>query len=84
MDNGRGARGLEESQCQFSLQKGQEGGAGKLQAKQVEEKEIMESLSLEIFKTRLDAFLCNLLQGTCFSNGFGLDLQRPLPTPTVL
>ena len=30
-------------------------------------KEVVESPSLEIFKTQLDAFLCNLLQGTCFS-----------------
>ena len=31
--------------------------------------EAMESPALEIFKTCLDAFLCDLLQWTCFSNG---------------
>jgi len=34
---------------------------------------------LEIFKTHLDTFPCNLLKQTCFSRGVGLDdLQRPL------
>jgi len=42
------------------------------------------SPSPEILKTHLETFLCNLLQGTCFSRGVGLDLQRSLPTPTVL
>jgi len=29
-------------------------------------KEFVESPSLEIFKTYLDTFLCNLMQGICF------------------
>ena len=32
-------------------------------------KEVVESPSLEILKTLLDTFLCNLLQETCFSRG---------------
>jgi len=46
-------------------------------------REAVKSLSLEIFKTCLDTFLCNLLQGTCFSRVVGLDLQRSLPTPVI-
>ena len=34
-------------------------------------REIMESPSMETFKTHLDAYLCDLLQGTCFSRGLG-------------
>jgi len=33
-------------------------------------REVVES-PLEIFKTILDTFICNLLQGTCFSRGVG-------------
>ena len=40
--------------------------------------------TLEIFKTYLDAFLCDLLQGVCFSRRFDSDLQRFLPTPRIL
>lgn len=47
-------------------------------------KEFVESL-LEILKIHLDAFLHNLLLGTCFSRGSGLrDLQKSLPTPAAL
>ena len=35
-------------------------------------REIVESPSMEIFKTYLDAYLCDLLQGTCFSRGLAL------------
>jgi len=43
-----------------------------------------KSPSLEIFKTCLDAVLCNLFKvRTCFSSGVGLnDVQRSLLTPT--
>lgn len=34
--------------------------------------QVVESLSLEILKTCLHAFLCDLLQGTCFSRRAGL------------
>ena len=45
-------------------------------------REALESSSMEIFKTWLDAYLCDLLQGACFSRGVGLDdLLRSLPTP---
>ena len=48
-------------------------------------REDVESPSMEIFKTHLDAYLCNLLLGTCFSRELGLDdLQRSLPVPPVL
>ena len=44
-----------------------------------------ESPSLEILKTLLDAFLCILLKGDCFSREVGLvDLQRSLLTPISL
>ena len=37
------------------------------------------------FKTHLDAFLPNLLSGTCFSRGVGFsDVQRSLPTTAIL
>ena len=36
-------------------------------------KEAVESPSLEIFKTCLDAYLCNPLYGACFAMGVGLD-----------
>jgi len=32
-------------------------------------RDVVESPSLKIFKTLLDAFLWNLLQGACFSGG---------------
>ena len=45
----------------------------------------MESPSLEIFQTGLDAVLCSLLWVTLLRQGVGLgDSQRALPTPTVL
>ena len=48
-------------------------------------REVMESPSLEIFKTHLATYLCDLLQGTCFSRGVGLrDLQRSFSTPAIL
>lgn len=47
-------------------------------------KEVVDSPSLEMFKNQLDTFLCNLLSGSCFRRGVGLDLQRTLPTRTVL
>jgi len=34
-------------------------------------REVVESLSMAVFKTHLDAYLCNLLQGTCFGRGLG-------------
>jgi len=34
--------------------------------------ELVESPFMEIFKTCLDAYLCDLLQGTCFSRGLAL------------
>ena len=48
-------------------------------------REVVKSPSVEIFKTWLDAYLCNLLWGTCFRRGVGLsDLLRSLPTPAIL
>ena len=45
----------------------------------------MESPSLEIFQTRLDAVLCSLLWVTLLGQGVGLgDPQRSLPTPAML
>ena len=47
--------------------------------------EVVESPSLEIFKTRLDAVLCSLVWVTLLQQGVGLgDPQRALPTPTIL
>ena len=47
-------------------------------------REVVES-PLEIFKAHLDAYLSNLLQGTCFGRGIGPDdLSRSLPTPAIL
>ena len=45
---------------------------------------LVESPPLEIFKTYLDAFPCDLLQGTCIRVVELDDLQRSLPTPTIL
>jgi len=48
-------------------------------------REAVESPSLEIFKTCLDAVLCGLLWVTLLREGVGLgDPQRSLPTPNVL
>jgi len=45
----------------------------------------VESPSLEIFQTDLDAVLCSLLWVTLLGQGVGLgDPQRALPTPTIL
>jgi len=45
-------------------------------------REAVESPSLEIFQTRLDAVLCSLLWVTLLQQGVGLgDPQRSLPTP---
>lgn len=47
--------------------------------------EAMESPSVEIFETYLGAYLCDLLQGTCFSRGVGLnDPLRFIPTSVIL
>jgi len=47
--------------------------------------EVVESPSLEMFKTRLDAVLRSLLWVTLLGQGVGLgDPQRSLPTPTIL
>jgi len=43
-------------------------------------REAVESLSLEIFKTRLDKVLCTLLR----QGGWTNDPQRSLPTPNIL
>jgi len=48
-------------------------------------REAVESSSLVIFRTLLDAVLCNLLWVTLLWQGVGLDdPQRSLPTPTIL
>ena len=48
-------------------------------------REAVESPSLEIFQTRLDAVPCSLLWVTLLGQGVGLgDPQRSLPTPTIL
>ena len=48
-------------------------------------REAVESPSLEIFKTCLDAVLCSLLWVTLLGQGDGLgDPQRALPTLTML
>ena len=48
-------------------------------------REVVDSPSLEMFKTRLDAVLCSLLWVTLLGQGVGLgDPQRSLPTPTIL
>ena len=47
-------------------------------------REVVESLSMEIFKTCLDFYLCNLLKETCFITGVRLDdLLTSLPTPAI-
>jgi len=48
-------------------------------------REVVESPSLEIFQTRLDAVLCSLLWVTLLGQGVELgDPQRSLPTPAML
>ena len=48
-------------------------------------REVVESPSLEIFKTRLDKVLCSLRWVTLLGQGVGLDdPQRSFPTPTIL
>ena len=48
-------------------------------------REVVESPSLEIFKTRLDKVLYSLLWVTLLGQRVGLgDPQRSLPTPTLL
>jgi len=48
-------------------------------------REVVESPSLEMFKTHLDVVLCSLLWVTLLWKGFGLDdPQRSLPTDTIL
>jgi len=48
-------------------------------------REVVESPSLEIFKTCLDKVLCSLLWVTLLQQGVGLgDPQRSLPTPNIL
>ena len=47
-------------------------------------RQAVESPSLEIFQTRLDAVLCSLLWVTLLGQGVGLDdPQRALPTPNI-
>jgi len=47
-------------------------------------REVVESPSLEIFKTCLDAVLCSLLQVPLLRQEVGLDdPQRSLPTPNI-
>jgi len=46
---------------------------------------VLESPSLETFRTRLDAVLCSLLWVTLLRQEVGLgDPQRSLPTPAML
>jgi len=50
-------------------------------------REVIESPSLEIFKTHLDTFLCDLLWGTCFSRGLSLMVSSPevpFSTPIIM
>jgi len=48
-------------------------------------REVVDSPSLEIFKTRLDVVLCSLLWVTLLRQGVELgDPQRSLPTPNIL
>jgi len=48
-------------------------------------RKVVESPSLEIFKTDLDAVLCSLLWVTLLRQGVGLgDPQRSLPPPNIL
>ena len=48
-------------------------------------REVVESPSLETFKTHLGVVLCNLVQVNLLWQGVGLDdLQRSLPTSVIL
>jgi len=48
-------------------------------------REVVESPSVEMFKTRLDTVLCSLLWVALLRQGVGLgDPQRSLPAPTIL
>lgn len=47
-------------------------------------REVVKSPSQEIFKTRLDTNPCNFLKGTALWKVGLEDLQRSLPTPTIL
>ena len=48
-------------------------------------REVVESPCREIFKTRLDIYLCGQLYRTFFNRGVGLDdFLRSLPAPAVL
>ena len=48
-------------------------------------REVVESPSLEIFKTRLDTVLCSLVWVTLLGQGVGLgDPQRSFPSLTIL
>ena len=43
---------------------------------------VVESPSMEILKTHMKSFLCNLLQGTCFSRGLDwMILRGPFQPP---
>ena len=47
-------------------------------------REVVEPPSMEIFKTCLDTYLCDLLYSTVFSRGVELNLLRSFPTPVIL
>ena len=48
-------------------------------------REVVESPSVEIFKTQLDTYSCSQLHGTSFSSRVGLgDLLRSFPTSVIL
>lgn len=47
-------------------------------------REVVESPSVEIFKTQLNANLCELLKGTYFGRGVGFSLLKSLPTSMIL
>lgn len=47
-------------------------------------REVVESSVMEILKTCLDGFMCNLLWETCFSRSIELDdIKRSLPNPEI-
>jgi len=48
-------------------------------------REVVESSSMEIFKTHMDTLLCDVLKGACFGRGVGLgDLLRYFQPPVIL
>lgn len=48
-------------------------------------RKVVESLPLKIFKTLMETWLCNQLQGTCFSREAGLDVfLKFIPTPVTI